>query len=104
MRRTGPVLVTLLLAAPAAARVVSYAPVTDRVATPVQQPRSSTDFVLIEAAAGAVACDEASPGTKLAEATTNAIMSFRIAALSWGYGAQDPYSEKGLRPFFQVVR
>jgi hypothetical protein len=55
-------------------------------------------------AAGAVACDEARPGTKLAEATTNAIMSFRIAALSLGYGVQNPYAEKGLRPLFHVVR
>jgi hypothetical protein len=36
------------LSTPAAARVVSYAPVTDRIATPVQQPRTSPEFVLIE--------------------------------------------------------
>lgn len=52
MHRFVPALLALLLAAPAAARVVSYAPVTDRVATPVQQPRSSSEPVLIEAAAG----------------------------------------------------
>jgi hypothetical protein len=55
----------------------------------------------IEAAAEAVACEDAKPGTKLAEATTNAIMSFRIAALSLGYGAKDPYSEKGYDLFFK---
>lgn len=52
MRRAVPAFLALVLAAPAAARVVSYAPVTDRVATPVQQPRTSSEFVLIEAAAG----------------------------------------------------
>ncbi|MDH5264757.1 MAG: hypothetical protein OEX21_08420 [Betaproteobacteria bacterium] len=52
-------------------------------------------------AAVAVAWDDARPGTKLAEATTNAIMSFRIAALSLGYGAQVPYSEKGYDFFFK---
>ena len=52
MRRSVTALVAVLLAAPAAARVVSYAPVTSRFAAPVQQPRASADFVLIEAAAG----------------------------------------------------
>lgn len=52
MRPAVPALVAVLLAAPAAARVVSYAPVTSRFAAPVQQPRASTDFVLIEAAVG----------------------------------------------------
>ena len=48
MRLLPPVLLVVALSAPAAARVVSYAPVTDRIATPVQQPRSSPEFVLIE--------------------------------------------------------
>lgn len=48
MRLLPPVLLVVALAAPAAARVVSYAPVTDRIATPVQQPRSSPEFVLLE--------------------------------------------------------
>jgi hypothetical protein len=48
-----------------------------------------------------VAWDDAKPGTKLAEATTNAIMSFRIAALSLGYGMKGPYSEKGYDFFFK---
>jgi hypothetical protein len=39
-------------AAPCAARVVSYAPVTDRIATPVQQPRTSPSFVLVESETG----------------------------------------------------
>ncbi len=52
MRQSFPVLLALFLAAPAAARVVSYAPVTDRIATPVQQPRTSPEFVLIEAKEG----------------------------------------------------
>lgn len=39
-------------ALPAAGRVVSYAPVTDRIATPVQQSRTSPEFVLIEAKEG----------------------------------------------------
>src|SRR5512139_2140273 len=56
---------------------------------------------LIEAAAGAVACDEASPGTKLAEATTNAIMSFRIAALSLDMGRRTHILKKGCVPFFK---
>ncbi|MFN7989395.1 MAG: hypothetical protein U0529_18105 [Thermoanaerobaculia bacterium] len=55
MRHTSPALLALLLAAPAAARVVSYAPVTDRIATPVQQSRTSPDFVLIEAKEGGYA-------------------------------------------------
>ena len=53
MRHVSPAFLALLLAAPAAARVVSYAPVTDRIATPVQQPRTSPEFVLIEAKEGA---------------------------------------------------
>ena len=44
------------------------------------------------------------PGTKLAKATTKVIIVFRMAALTCGYGARDPYSEKGLRPFSHVVR
>src|SRR6185436_5732187 len=40
-------------------------------------------------------------GTKKAEATTKVIIVFRMAALTCGYGARDPYSEKGLRPLFQ---
>ncbi len=55
MRHPSTALLALLLALPAAARVVSYAPVTDRVATPVQQPRSSSEFVLIEAKEGGFA-------------------------------------------------
>jgi hypothetical protein len=47
-----PALLALLLASPAAARVVSYAPVTDRIATPVQQERTSPEYVLIEAKEG----------------------------------------------------
>src|ERR1043165_8359306 len=43
-------------------------------------------------------------GTKLAKATTKAIIVFPMAALTCGYGPQDPYSGKGLRPLFQVVR
>jgi hypothetical protein len=40
-------------------------------------------------------------GTKLATATTKDIIVFRMAALTCGYGARDPYSEKGkvTRPF-----
>ncbi len=48
MRLLPSLLLVVALAAPAAARVVSYAPVTDRIATPVQQQRSSPEFVLIE--------------------------------------------------------
>src|SRR5687768_9486700 len=43
-------------------------------------------------------------GTKQAEATTKVIIVFRMAALTCGYGARDPYSEKGLRPLFHVVQ
>ena len=35
---------SLAAAGPAGARVVSYAPVTDQIATPVQQPRTSPRF------------------------------------------------------------
>jgi hypothetical protein len=55
VRHPSTALLALLLALPAAARVVSYAPVTDRVATPVQQLRTSPDFVLIEAKEGGYA-------------------------------------------------
>lgn len=44
--------VFLSAAAPAPGRVVSYAPVTDRIATPVQQPRTSPAFVLVESETG----------------------------------------------------
>lgn len=52
MRLLPSCLIAAVLSAPAAARVVSYAPVTDRFATPVQQPRTSPRFVLVESAAG----------------------------------------------------
>lgn len=52
MRLLPPVLLVVSLSAPAAARVVSYAPVTDKVASPVQQPRVSPEFVLIESDSG----------------------------------------------------
>ncbi len=56
---------------------------------------------VIEAAAVLVACADAKPGTKLAEATTNAIMSFRIAALSFGYGRRTHILKKGYDLFFK---
>jgi hypothetical protein len=43
-------------------------------------------------------------GTKLATVTTKVIIVFRMAVLTCGYGARDPYSEKGLRPLFHVVQ
>ncbi len=52
MRLLPPVLLVIAVSMPAAARVVSYAPVTDRIATPVQQPRSNPEFVLIESDQG----------------------------------------------------
>ena len=52
MRLLPSVLLVVALSTPAAARVVSYAPVTDRIATPVQQPRSNPEFVLIESEHG----------------------------------------------------
>ena len=48
MRLAVPLLLAASLAAPAAARVVSYAPVTNRYATPIHQPRASARFVLAE--------------------------------------------------------
>ncbi|MBK9087896.1 MAG: hypothetical protein IPL90_02115 [Holophagales bacterium] len=60
-----PVLLALLLASPAAARVVSYAPVTDRIATPVQQVRTNPEFVLIEAKEGGWAGPIAGPSDGL---------------------------------------
>ncbi|MHB1044836.1 MAG: hypothetical protein ACYC4P_02380 [Thermoanaerobaculia bacterium] len=48
MRLAVPLLLAASLAAPAAARVVSYAPVTNRYATPIHQPRASDRFVLAE--------------------------------------------------------
>ena len=47
-----PLVVAASLSLPAAGRVISYAPVTDRIATPVQQGRTSPEFVLIEAREG----------------------------------------------------
>jgi hypothetical protein len=38
---------------------------------------------------------QAAAGTKLATATTKVIIVFRMAELTCGYGARDPYSEKG---------
>lgn len=52
MRLVMPVLLLAATSAPAAARVVSYAPVTNRVAVPVQQPRTSPLFVLVESETG----------------------------------------------------
>ncbi len=52
MRLALPVLLLAATSIPAAARVVSYAPVTNRVAVPVQQPRTSPLFVLVESEAG----------------------------------------------------
>ncbi len=65
MRQTCPVLLALFLAAPAAARVVSYAPVTDRIATPVQQARTNPEFALIEAKEGGWAGPVAGPSDGL---------------------------------------
>ncbi|MHB8798778.1 MAG: hypothetical protein ACYDBY_09985 [Thermoanaerobaculia bacterium] len=48
MRLAVPLLVAASFAAPAAARVVSYAPVTNRYATPIHQPRAAARFVLAE--------------------------------------------------------
>lgn len=48
MRLAVPLLLAASFAAPAAARVVSYAPVTNRYATPIHQPRASARFVLVE--------------------------------------------------------
>ncbi len=48
MRFAVPLLLAASFAAPAAARVVSYAPVTNRYATPIHQPRASARFVLAE--------------------------------------------------------
>ena len=48
MRLAVPLLLAASFTAPAAARVVSYAPVTNRYATPIQQPRASARFVLAE--------------------------------------------------------
>jgi hypothetical protein len=56
---------------------------------------------LVEARAVALVCDDAHPGTKLAEATTNAIMSFLIAALSWGYGGRTHILKKSYALFFK---
>jgi hypothetical protein len=52
MRLAVPVLLLAATSIPAAARVVSYAPVTNRVAVPVQQPRTSPLFVLVESETG----------------------------------------------------
>jgi hypothetical protein len=52
MRVAIPVLLLMATSIPAAARVVSYAPVTNRVAVPVQQPRTSPLFVLVESETG----------------------------------------------------
>src|SRR6187431_1887004 len=53
---------------------------------------------------GGIPSANAPPGTKLAKATTKVIIVFRMAVLTCGYGARDPYSEKGLRPLFHVVQ
>src|SRR5688572_22152988 len=55
-------------------------------------------------ASGGIPLATAPAGTKLATATTKVIIVFRMAALTCGYGARDPYSEKGLRPLFHVVQ
>jgi len=46
-------------------------------------------------ASGGIPLAKAPVGTKLAKATTKVIIVFRMAALACGYGARDPYSEKG---------
>src|SRR5688572_28006346 len=46
-------------------------------------------------ASGGIPLATAPVGTKLAKATTKVIIVFRMAALACGYGARDPYSEKG---------
>ena len=51
MRVAVPLTLVAALAMPAAARVLSYAPVTDRIATPVLQPRTGPRFVLVESEA-----------------------------------------------------
>ncbi len=50
--RSALLVLSLAAAGPAGARVVSYAPVTDQIATPVQQPRTSPRFVLVESESG----------------------------------------------------
>lgn len=52
MRLAAAVLLLAATSTPAAARVISYAPVTNRVAVPVQQPRTSPLFVLVESETG----------------------------------------------------
>jgi hypothetical protein len=52
MRVAIPVLLLMATSIPAAARVISYAPVTNRVAVPVQQPRTSPLFALVESETG----------------------------------------------------
>src|SRR5688500_8084045 len=46
-------------------------------------------------ASGGIPLAKGPVGTKLAKATTKVIIVFRMAALACGYGARDPYSEKG---------
>jgi hypothetical protein len=61
-------------------------------------------FPAVFPAEGGIPSAKAPAGTKLAKATTKVIIVFRMAVLTCGYGARDPYSGKGLRRLFQVVR
>src|SRR5947207_9530928 len=69
-----------------------------------EAPRAGTCFAASFDASGGMPSAHTPTGTKLAKATTKVIIVFPMATLTCGYGPQDPYSEKGLRPVFQVVR